>query len=175
MNTKNNRRRRESVDKIEKTFIELLRKKEINEISVTEICKLCKINRSTFYANFIDIYDLADKLREKLEKDVEKLYQGETEDNYNSNDYLKLFCHINDNRQLYRTYFKLGYDDKHKVTVYDTKQAEKFFDNKNIGYHIEFFKSGLNAIIKMWLDRDCAESPYEMNEIIKREYQGRIK
>lgn len=175
MNTKNNRRRRESVKKIEKSFIELLQKKEINEISVKEICKKCEINRSTFYANFIDIYDLADKLREHLEKDVEKLYQGETEEKYNSNDYLRLFYHIYDNRQLYRTYFKLGYDDKHKVTVYDSNQAEEFFDNKNIGYHIEFFKSGLNAIIKKWLDGDCAEFPEEMNEIIKREYQGRVK
>lgn len=175
MNTKNNRRRRESVEKIEKAFIELLSKKELNEISVTEICKICEINRSTFYANFIDIYDLADKLREHLEKDVEKLYQTETEEKYNSNNYLKLFSHIKNNSEFYRTYFKLGYDDKHEVTVYDTKQAEEFFDNKHISYHIEFFKSGLNAIIKKWLQSGCAESPEEMDEIIRYEYQGRIK
>lgn len=70
MNTKNNRRRRESVEKIERVFIELLQTKEINEIRVSDICKRCGLNRSTFYANFIDIYDLADKVREHLEREV---------------------------------------------------------------------------------------------------------
>jgi len=41
MNTKNNKRRRESVNKIEKAFIELLQNKELNEIKVSDICKIC--------------------------------------------------------------------------------------------------------------------------------------
>ena len=68
MNIKNNRRRRESIERIEKVFIELLQTKELHEISVSDICKRCELNRSTFYANYSDIYELADKLRETLEK-----------------------------------------------------------------------------------------------------------
>ena len=41
MNTKNNRRCRESVERIEKAFMELLQTRELNEITVYEICKLC--------------------------------------------------------------------------------------------------------------------------------------
>ena len=77
MNTKNNRRRRESVEKIEKAFIEMLQYKELNEITVSNICKKCGLNRSTFYANFIDIYDLADKVRIHLEEEVGQLYEAE--------------------------------------------------------------------------------------------------
>ena len=55
MNTKNNRRRRESVKQIESAFIELLQTKELNEITVCEICKQSKLNRSTFYDNYTDI------------------------------------------------------------------------------------------------------------------------
>ena len=69
MNVKNNRRRRESKEKIEKAFIELLQTKEIKEITVSHIIKLAGLNRSTFYANYIDIFDLADKTRVKLEND----------------------------------------------------------------------------------------------------------
>ena len=61
MNTKNNRRRRESIERIEKAFLELLQTKELHEITVSDICKSCELNRSTFYANYIDIFDLADK------------------------------------------------------------------------------------------------------------------
>ena len=69
MNVKNNKRRRESQDKIEKAFLELLQPREIKEITVSDIIKLTGLNRSTFYANYIDIFDLADKTREKLEAD----------------------------------------------------------------------------------------------------------
>lgn len=36
-----------------------------------------------------------------------------------------------------------------------------------------FFKAGLNAIVKKWLEGGCRETPEEMNEIIHSEYQGR--
>ena len=60
MNTKNNRRRRESVEKIEKAFVKLLQTEELKRITVADICKESGLNRSTFYANFLDVYDLAD-------------------------------------------------------------------------------------------------------------------
>jgi hypothetical protein len=47
------------------------------------------------------------------------------------------------------------------------------FDNKYMEYHIEFFRNGLNAIIKLWMDGGCKESPEEMVEILRQEYNGR--
>lgn len=125
MNTKNNRRRRASIERIEKVFIELLQTKELQEITVSDICKLCELNRSTFYANFIDIYDLADKVREHLEEEVNRLYEAEKTQGFNSNDYLKLFRHIKENQLFYRTYFKLGYDNQFKLEYYDIHQAQR--------------------------------------------------
>ncbi len=172
MNTKNNKRRRDSVEKIEKAFIELLQTRELKEIAVSDIIKLTGLNRSTFYANFLDIYDLADKLREKLEKDFAEVFSDDT-DNRKQFGAEKMFTHIKENQLFYKTYFKLGYDQKHQVLIYDIKRAEKDFGNKNIKYHIEFFRNGINAIIKMWLEDGCKESPEEMAEILKQEYRGR--
>ncbi len=170
MNVKNNKRRRESQEKIEKAFIELLQTKQISEITVSEIIKVTSLNRSTFYANYIDIYDLADKTREKLEKEFTNLFADYDYFNENSGA-LKMFTHIKENRLFYKTYFKLCYDDKHLVSIYDTKRAEKEHIESNIKYHIEFFRNGLNAIIKMWLAGGCKESPEEMAEVLKREYR----
>lgn len=78
MNTPNNRRKRESREKIEKAFVEFIQNKEINEISVTDICKKTNLNRSTFYANYLDIYDLADKIKERLEMEVDSLCKCQT-------------------------------------------------------------------------------------------------
>ena len=45
--------------------------------------------------------------------------------------------------------------------------------DSNLKYHIEFFRNGLNSIIKLWLADGCRESPEEMAEVLKQEYKGR--
>ena len=151
----------------------MLQTKELHEITVSDICKRCELNRSTFYANYIDIYDLADKVRANLEEEVNQLYEAEKTLRFNNNDYLKLFRHIKDNQLLYQTYFKLGYDNQFKLEQYDTNLARQHFDNRYIEYHVEFFRSGFNAIVKMWLAGGCRETPEEMEQIIRSEYRGR--
>lgn len=175
MNTKNNKRKRESRTKIESVFVELLQTKELGQITVADICKRAELNRSTFYANYEDIYALADAVHESLEQSVFTLYRPEIENNFNSNDYLKLFHHIAENQLFYKTYFKLGYDHQFKIVKYDTKLASSHFSNRLIPYHIEFFRSGFNAIVKMWLNGGCKETPEEINEIITSEYMGRAE
>ena len=173
MNTKNNRRKRASMQKIERVLVELLQTKELNQIRVSDICKKAGINRSTFYAHYEDIYGLADAIKEKLEAQVAELYKDEISKGYNSNNYLILFQHIAQNQIFYRTYFKLGYDEKYQILAYDRKLAQKHLDNRFIEYHMEFFKSGLTRIIKLWLQNGCRETPEEMLEILKSEYRGR--
>ena len=77
MNVQNNKRRKVSQEKIEKAFVTLLQEKELNQITVTDICKITKLNRTTFYNNYLDIYDLAAKIRLKLIQDVDDLYHDE--------------------------------------------------------------------------------------------------
>lgn len=166
MNVKNNKRKRESVEKIEKAFVNMIQTKEINQITVTDICKQTQLNRSTFYANFIDVYDLADKVREKLESDFNAQFKQKTD-----NSALKMFRHIYENQIFYKTYFKLGYAEKNQVLIYDQSRAQSDFDGRNVEYHIEFFRNGLNAIIKMWLNSGCKESPEQMAQILKDEYR----
>ncbi|MBQ7799861.1 MAG: TetR/AcrR family transcriptional regulator, partial [Oscillospiraceae bacterium] len=103
MNTKNNKRRRESVEKIEKAFVELLQSKELDDITVSEICKLTGLNRSTFYANFLDTYDLADKLRTVLENEFSALFADYDYFNERTGA-LKMFTHLKENQLFYKTY-----------------------------------------------------------------------
>ncbi len=172
MNVKNNKRRRESQRKIEKAFVELLQTREINEISVSDIVKHTGLNRSTFYANYADIFDLADKTREILENDFSKLFADYDYFNERTGA-VKMFTHIKENQLFYKTYFKLCYDEKHLISIYDTNRAAKENIDSNIKYHIEFFRNGLNAIIKLWLAEGCQGSPEDMAEVLKQEYRGR--
>ena len=172
MNVKNNKRRRQSRERIEKAFIELLQTRDLKDITVSDLIKMAELNRSTFYANYIDIFDLADKTRETLENDFGKLFAEYDYFNERTGA-LKMFRHIKENQIFYKTYFKLCYDEKHLISIYDGERAKKEHIDTNIKYHIEFFRNGLNAIIKLWLAEGCKESPEEMAEVLKAEYRGR--
>lgn len=172
MNIANNKRKRMSQEKIEKAFLEFIQTGDIDDISVTDICKATGLNRSTFYANYVDIYDLVDKIKDKMVNDFFNVYKEETIKKVHSYDFLKLFQHIKDNQLFYKTYFKLDLDLSSSVEFIDEVEVNRFDRSfEDVDYHVAFFKAGLNAIIKKWLDNDCDKSPEEILNIIKREYK----
>ena len=136
------------------------------------ICEIAKLNRSTFYANYIDIYDLAEKIKENMELEFAK-FQLSNNAKQDSDGYLNMFRYIKENQIFFKTYFKLEEISMNPPTQYRIELAEKYYDNKFIDYHIEFFRAGLNAIIKKWLNSGCKETPEEINEIIISEYKNK--
>ena len=48
-----------------------------------------------------------------------------------------------------------------------------YINTNNMDYHIEFFKTGMSAIIKKWLLNNRKESPQKMINIINSEYKGK--
>lgn len=172
MNKPNNQKRKKSQENIEKVFLQLIQKKNIEEISVSMICEIAKLNRSTFYANYIDIYDLAEKIKKNMEVEFAK-FQLSNKSKQDTNGYLNLFKHIKDNPIFFKTYFKLESISMSPTAQYNIEMAEKYYDNKYIDYHIEFFRAGLNSIIKKWLNNNCKESPEEMATILENEYKNK--
>ena len=52
-------------------FLNMLKHKNIDRVTVTDICEECGINRNTFYYYFSDIYDVLDSvLIEETEKNI---------------------------------------------------------------------------------------------------------
>lgn len=172
MNVKNNKRRKDSQEKLTKAFIALLQTRDLKDITVSDLIKQTGLNRSTFYANYLDMFDLADQTRHTLEQEFSNLFADYDYFNDRSGA-LKMFQHIKENQIFYKTYFKLCYDDRHLISIYDPKRAKQEHVETNLKYHIEFFRNGLNAIIKLWLAGGCQESPEEMAQVLKQEYQGR--
>lgn len=84
-----------------------------------------------------------------------------------------MFRQIKNNQIFFKTYFKLEDISMSKPTQYRIELAEKYYNNEYIDYHIEFFRAGLNAVIKKWLSNNCKESPEVINEIIESEYKNK--
>ena len=151
----------------------MLQEKQVDEITVTEICKKANCNRSTFYSSYLDIYDLVEKIRDKMMDDFKNLYLEEEQNHHNSNNYLKLFQHIKENSLFYQTYFRLGFDMEFKIITYDTELALKYYNGKDIEYHMHFFKAGITMMIKLWLQNNCDLTPEHMNQILMDEYKNK--
>lgn len=173
MNIPNNKRKKDSQNRIEKVFLQKVQTKDLDKITVSDICKEAKINRTTFYANYLDVYDLADKVRERMMLEYASIF-SDNNDGHTPGNYLKMFKHIKENQIFYRTYFKLNYDNYPiSSAYYDKEFAKKWHRDKLIEYHAEFFKAGITAIIKKWLDNDCKESPEDITNVIVTEYLGK--
>lgn len=172
MNTPNNQRRKESQEKIKKIFLQEIQSKEIEQISVSDIVKKANINRSTFYANYIDIYDLADKIKNEMYFNILDLYKEETENHKHSFNFLTLFKHIKENQIYYKTLFKLkfNFSKYYDFSLLNDEALKYYSTTKNLDYRIAFFSAGISAIIKKWLFNGCIESPEEINEILHSEY-----
>lgn len=52
------------------SFIEIRSKKELEKITVKELCEKAQINKSTFYSHYHDIYDLAEQLETEVVQSI---------------------------------------------------------------------------------------------------------
>ena len=145
MNTKNNQRHQDTIAAIEAAFVSLLNKKELKDISVSELCEEAEISRSTFYENYTDTFALANTYAEKIEKSV-------AEQPHADGEFAWIFEHIKANADVFTIYFKLG------------------MRKKSADYKTLFFTNGVYAIAKMWFEGGCVEPPEQMGEIVKREH-----
>ena len=169
MNKANNKRKQETITKIENAFLNLLQNQNINKITVTDICEKTKLNRSTFYANFIDTYELSDKLALKIESKIKKIYQEEKHTFENA--LLNFFIHIKNNKEIYKTFYNLGNDKLIDIYNLDKKLTKRYHNDFLTDYHKTFYNAGINGIIKKWVKEECSETPQEIYEVIKNEYK----
>jgi Transcriptional regulator len=60
------RRKKKTEQAIRTAFAKLLSEKDIDKITVKNLCELADINKSTFYLHYKDIYDCADCLQNEI-------------------------------------------------------------------------------------------------------------
>lgn len=174
MNKSDNKRKEHTKQAIQKSYMNLVATtKNVDSITVSDICKKAGINRTTFYSHYIDLDDLIQSIYEWMMGEFLNVFKDETTSLKHSFDFEKLFINIKENQLFYKLYFKLGFDFKNIFASHSAADiSNKYFkNNKYLDYHIDFFAAGITAIIQKWLARDCKESPKVMAQIIADEYQ----
>ncbi|MFV0363666.1 MAG: TetR/AcrR family transcriptional regulator [Suipraeoptans sp.] len=153
-------------------FQELLRKKEIEKITVREISKRAEINPSTFYAHYQDVYDLMEQIEKKTSEQFAQTLWDEGKQDY-SLKFEKLFTMMQKNKEFYKIYLnQMG-----KSIVLSQKIREDALatygkkERREMEYHLVFFSAGVHAVIQKWLNDDCKETPKEIASFVEREYE----
>lgn len=67
---KDNRRKAYTTRVIEECFLELLRVKPVENITVAEVCAKADVNRSTFYRHYEDLYILLEAVTDRYHREV---------------------------------------------------------------------------------------------------------
>ena len=169
---------------IKDTFINLLNEKEINKITVSEICKQADINRATFYRYYLDVYDLLDKIKDDFV--TELISNSINADSSTVSSYAKplLEAFLN-HKELVQVLFKnqqstYFLDDILAIAYEKCKERWKKdlpdLEEEDIEYATVYIFNGALGIINFWIKNDFDKSVDEIANIIEKlSYFGTTK
>lgn len=162
---------------LKESFITLLEKKDISQITIKEICEDADINRATFYAHYNDQYDLLRKIEDELLENINAHLAEYDQQNNNLNVVItteKIFEYLKENARVYKLLLSeqgdFSFQKKLMMLVYD-KIITEITDNSNITkedaeYVYSFTITGIIGIVQKWFDDDMKKSPHFMAELV---------
>lgn len=178
MNIKNNLRYKASSEKIENAFLCLLEKDKYDDITISQICKQANINRSTFYCHYTDINDLIIKVEKKFAQETAGIFNFGERRSHEA--MVEMFTFVKENKYFYKAFLNIPY-----ITFAENDTKAKCLENVGKEYDIKssidmglyyrgsFFGAGIKEMCRIWLERDCKETPEQMATLLLEEYKNR--
>ena len=157
-------------------LIELLQNKELDKISISELCKKANVNRGTFYLHYQDVAELFEEYFHNMTEDLRIAYyepylltQYKIENL--SSDMIRIFHHV----EKYKQFYKIVFNRKTPMIYYYQlfEIIRNYLIDSITEYHSPYKEYSAsyqaNAIIGLviqWVQQDFKESPEQMNEIL---------
>ncbi len=173
---------------MDEALIALLKEKDLEYITVKEICEKAGVNRSTFYLHYETITDLVNEAVETVNKRFLSYFQQNAHEFADeisakelqelvliTQDYLHPYLHfISENKNVYRAAFRnpneMQVNTKYRfLKKYIIEPILKRFGVPDVfwKYYIVYYIEGVMAIIKEWLNDDCTDSVETIATIIE--------
>lgn len=177
MNQKKNQGYQNTHRKIKACMQKSIEKKDLSQITVSELCKAAGINRSTFYAHFEDIYDVTSQIQDDMEAELLEMYEKKVYPEASAaivKEYLIiLFEHTARHRRFYRAMLHDMDNPVMKKRMYLLKKQiilplfHQLSINDAAGdYYFSFAVSGFIAVIRQWINANCPETPGQLADIL---------
>ena len=172
----------ETEEKILEAAMKLLEEKNLDKISVKDICEECGINRNTFYYHYTDIYAVLDALLENANTAMKK--EGEGGDMLT--DYEKRVAFISANkkavmhvyqskqRETISSYIHRLSHDFVSEYVYKATEGKKISDNDML-FICSFYECALEGLIYRWLENDMPLYDEDLHKRFAGAFNATIK
>lgn len=168
--------------RMDEALIALLEQKDLEYITVREICQQVGVNRSTFYLHYETIADLVDETAVMINKRFVSYFPQKEDSFFHGlesrelddlvlirREYLLPYLRfIRDNRKVYRVAFRNPRDMQAHERYENLKRhvlgpiLTRFqVPTEHRSYYIAYYVEGIAAIVKEWLRGDCTD-PIEM-------------
>lgn len=165
--------------RMDEALIECLEKKDLEYITVKEICEKAGVNRSTFYLHYETIADLLNECVEYTNNKCFQYYDSELTDVkkrlgsshaediiFISPQYLRPYLEfVRENRRIYQVVLLHQEIFRTKNTfmkLFDSvfsPAMDKFnYPQKEKAYILHFYLGGLTSVVREWIANDCSES-----------------
>ncbi len=164
--------------RMDEALIALLEEKELEYITVKEICHQAGVNRSTFYLHYETVADLVNETLEMINQRFLSYFSQQEEEvlgNMNSREREELVLvtreylipylrFIRDNKKVYRAAFRNPGSMQAYTRYRELKQQilgpilERFeIPSGHRPYYMAYYMEGIIAIVKEWLQQDCGD------------------
>ena len=174
--------------RMDEALISLLEEKDLEYISVKEICEKAGVNRSTFYLHYDTIADLIVETTEMVNKRF-AAYFSKTQKNIFSQpdrqelsdlvlitrEYLLPYLRfVKDNQKIYRAAFRnpLGMQSHLRYSNLKKYILEPILERFGVPaesrkYYIVYYIEGVAAIVREWLNGNCADEIDKVAAVIE--------
>lgn len=150
--------------KLKENLLLLLKKKQLKEITVLELCKKANINRTTFYKYYLDIEDLLNKIEDtlldNLKKEIDNIHR-----NYLLSYTTKIIEIIKDKKEIYipllgkngdYTFLSKILKLVYKESIMEWQKLLKKATPEDLENIYNFIVDGTIGIINAWIENDCS-------------------
>lgn len=153
--------------KLNNTLASLIKKKELKDITVLELCQEANVNRTTFYKYYEDIDDLVNKIEKELIEEIEKDIL-DINRNYLLTYTSKLLERVSKENSIIRELISSNGDHKFlkqilskvkKQSIEEWQKLLKKADEKDLNNIYNFIIDGSIGIINNWVNNKCKEEP----------------
>lgn len=175
--TKLDRRVRYTKLMLRQSLLELMKKEDVDKISVTDICKQADINRSTFYAHYSTPTDLLNQIEEELFDKLNVTLGRFSEGGQPASHAVisDLVQYLADNSDLCKILLGKHGDSAFLKKVLQLAQQRSFrawasemdkSKEANFAYLYSFIANGSVGLIQDWIEGGMREKPEAIANII---------
>lgn len=161
-------------------FLQLLRQKPVERITVKEVCALAQINRSTFYRQYKDCFDLMEQLEQRGLELLEELLQA-TQAQGTAATMTSLLCALRDNDSLLGIMARQNQDERFLYAMVgrcfrymNTRQENMATAANETQQNMRnaFLAAGVGGIIQYWLRSGMQTEPGQVAAVITALCEG---